>query len=333
MYVSFYNLSGRPFQLSPDPRFFFESRRHRNVMAYLTHGLGEGAGFIVLTGDVGTGKTTVVGHLLNQLDRDRFIFAKIVTTQVDADDALRMVASAFRLPFEGADKATLIRSIEAFLTECHRQDKQPLLIVDETQNMPVSALEELRMLTNFQLDHRPLLQCVLIGQPQFRTLLARDDMEQLRQRVVASCHLKPLDQDETRDYILHRLALVGWDGDPELDDGTFETIHRYSRGIPRRINALCGRLLLFGYLEELHQIDHQVVTRIVQELEDETGQFSAADTADAPEAPVGRPKRNAGPVPVDTARADAPPAPDQPQEVPDDTLDALAKRVASLKRS
>ena len=331
MYVSFYNLSGRPFQLSPDPRFFFESRRHRHVMAYLTHGLSEGAGFIVLTGDVGTGKTTVAGHFLNNLDRERFIFAKIVTAAVDADDALRMIASAFRLPFEGADKATLIRSIEAFLIECQKQGKQPLLIVDETQNMPVSGLEELRMLTNFQHDHRPLLQCILIGQPQFRTLLADDGMEQLRQRIVASCHLQPLDEEETRAYILHRLSMVGWDGDPELDDGTFETIHRYSRGIPRRINALCGRLLLFGYLEELHQIDHQVVTRIVQELEDETGQFSAADDLERGSPAAEAPPRATGPVPVDAAVPDD--APDIPAAVPEDALAALTKRVASLKRS
>ena len=335
MYVSFYNLTGRPFQLSPDPRFFFESRRHRKVMAYLNHGLSEGSGFIVLTGEVGTGKTTIVGHLLNQLDREKFIFARIVTSRVDADDALRMVASAFRLPFEGADKATLIRSIEAFLIECHRQGKRPLLVVDEAQNMPAAALEELRMLTNFQREHRPLLQCVFVGHPQFRALLAQDDMEQLQQRVVASCHLKPMEEDETRDYIVHRLSLVGWKGDPELAEGTVEAIHRYSGGIPRRINALCGRLLLFGYLEELHQIDEQVVTQIVQELEDETGQFGAADSFDGPVSQPAAPRRAAGPMPVESKPED-PPAPDDAADPApdsqDEALDALARRVASLKR-
>lgn len=327
MYVSFYNLSGRPFQLSPDPRFFFEGRAHKKVMAYLAHGLNEGDGFLVVTGEVGAGKTTVIGHLLNQLDKRKYITAKIVTTQVEADDALRLVASVFRLPFEGMDKATLLRSIEVFLAEVRRQKKHPILIVDEAQNMPISALEELRLLTNLERDHHPLLQCFLLGQPQFRSRIAQEDMEQLRQRIIAACHLSPLGPDETRAYIEHRLGMVGWQNDPDFTDQAFEAIHRHTQGVPRRINSLCGRLLLFGYLEELHHIDDEVVIRIVQELEDETGQYLApSEETSVARSASAAPPANPAPV-IEGPSKDSALTTDY-----EETLRELERRVASLKR-
>jgi len=362
MYAAYYKLSGRPFQLSPDHRFFFGSRSHQKAMAYLTYGLTERDGFIVITGDIGTGKTTLVRHLLNHIDRDNFVTATVVTTQLEADDALRMVASAFGLPFQGLDKATLLRAIESFLVECYQDDKHVLLIVDEVQNMPFSALEELRMLSNLQHNDRPLFQCFLLGQPQFRRMLADQDLEQLQQRVIASCHLEPLGEEESRVYIEHRLKMVDWAGDPAIDDGAFTVIYRYSNGVPRRINTLCARLMLHGFLEDLHHFDEEVVMDVVRELAVERGQLAPeerpppatmtiAEPGPAPTIDVAKvvaaepaaPARELEPAMEDgpgdgwTAAPAAPIAPAvvDPGANPShaDTLGALIRRVETLKGS
>jgi hypothetical protein len=214
---------------------------------------------------------------MSQIDRERFLSANVVTTQLEADDALRMVASAFRLPFEQRDKATLLRQIEDFLISRHELGKHALLVVDEAQNMTPSALEELRMLSNFEADGKPLLQCFLVGQPQFRAIMAHPAMEQLRQRVIASCHLEPMDVAETRAYIQHRLKMVGSNNDPAISDEAYYLIHLHTGGVPRRINTLCSRLLLFGYLENLHHFDDDVVLEVVTELAEEGTQHSATE--------------------------------------------------------
>tara|TARA_B100000886_G_scaffold174531_1_gene119473 strand:- start:6352 stop:7350 length:999 start_codon:yes stop_codon:yes gene_type:complete len=269
MYADFYNFSRRPFQLSPDPSFFFSSRGHQKALAYLTFGLNEREGFIVITGEVGAGKTTLVGHLMGQIDNDRFLTANIVTTQVEADDSLRLMTSAFGLPFEEKDKATLLRQIEGFLIDQHRFGKHVVLVVDEAQNLTPSALEELRMLSNYQSGGRSLFQCFLVGQPQFRAIMAHPAMEQLRQRVIASCHLEPMNPEELHAYIEHRLRTVGWKEDPSFTKEAYKLIHSYSGGVPRRVNTLCGRLLLFGYLEGLHSITAENVEEVVSELSNE----------------------------------------------------------------
>ncbi len=277
MYAEHYNLSGRPFQLSPDHRFFYGSRSHNKALAYLSFGLNEREGFIVITGEVGAGKTTLLSRLMSEIDRQQYVSANVVTTQLEGEDALRMVASAFGLQIEGCDKASLLRQIERFFVDQHELGKHVLLIVDEAQNMTPSALEELRMLSNFQSDGKPLLQCFLIGQPQFRAIMVHPAMEQLRQRVIASCHLEPMDVEETRAYILHRLERVGWQNDPSVTDEAFQQIHEHSGGVPRRINTLCGRLLLFGYLEDIHSFDGTTVLEVVNELAAEGTQHSAND--------------------------------------------------------
>jgi len=268
MYAAFYNLTGRPFQLTPDPRFYYSSRTHKKAMAYLTYGMNQGEGFIVITGDIGAGKTTLVGRLFDELDREKYIAANVVTTQLDADNVLRMVAKAFGISHENLDKATILERIEAFLIDSHNRGKRVLLIVDESQNLPTSALEELRMLSNFQFGDRPLLQSFLLGQPQFRDKLASDpDLEQLRQRVIASYHLEPMQEAETASYIEHRLQHVGWENDPSFTRDAFRRIHEYTSGVPRRVNTLASRLLLFGYLEELHEINLDVVNEVIDDLE------------------------------------------------------------------
>jgi putative secretion ATPase (PEP-CTERM system associated) len=235
----------------------------------VTYGLSKGEGFVVITGEVGAGKTTLVNYLLARLQDRRLITAKVVTTQLEADNLLRMVASAFGIPHEGIDKATLLNKIEAFLINNNRADRRPLLIVDEVQNLAHSSLEELRMLSNFQLGERPLLQFYLVGQPQFRQTLASQSLLQLRQRVIASHHLQPLDADETRGYIEHRLQRVGWQDDPSFADGSFAMIFEATGGVPREINLLCDRLLLFGFLEERHRIDTPEVDEVLSNMRDE----------------------------------------------------------------
>lgn len=280
MYETFYHLSGLPFQLSPDPRFYFASQSHRKAMAYLVYGLNQGEGFVVVTGDIGTGKTTLLGRLLAGLDTKKYLAGTVVTTQLDPMGMLRMVASAFGLggpPDE--DKASLLRRIEQFLVGAHKSGRQPLLIIDEVQNVPIRSLEELRMLSNFQLQHRSLLQTLLVGQPQFRATIAGPELEQLRQRVTASYHLGPLDEADTRGYIEHRLRLVQWKGDPEITDAAFSKIFKHSGGLPRRINTLCSRLLLYGSLEGLHRLDDDVVDKVVEELSLEVAEVEGKPAA------------------------------------------------------
>lgn len=268
MYSEFYNLSGRPFQLTPDPRFYFDTRSHKKAMAYLTYGLNQGEGFIIITGDIGTGKTTLVGHLFDQLDPTQFVFAKVVTTQLDADDLVRMVAGAFGIPIDNMGKALLLQRLERFLAAQHKSGKRVLLIVDEAQNLPVDALEELRMLSNFQEGERALLQSFLLGQPEFRDkLFFSPDLEQLRQRVIATHHLEPMGPEEVAGYVEHRLQLVGWQNDPVFTAEAYQKIHTFSGGVPRRLNTLCSRILLFGALEELHEITGPVVDDVIIDLE------------------------------------------------------------------
>lgn len=283
MYEAHYGLKDLPFQLSPDHRFFYPSRGHKQAMAYLTYGLKLRDGFIVITGDVGTGKTTIVGHLLSQIDADEFVSSNIVSSQLGADDTLRMVAGTFGLAFENRDKASVLKGIEAFLVAQREQGKHVFLVVDEVQNMPFEAIEELRMLSNFQRDNRPLMQCILLGQPEFRKRLARAEMDQIRQRIIATYHLGPLVETETREYIEHRLRTVGWNGDRIFTDATFPLIHKATGGIPRQINVLCGRLLIYAALEENHVIDESIIDAVLQEIEAESGpEEDAGSTAEGP---------------------------------------------------
>lgn len=287
MYEPYYKLSARPFQLSPDPRFFFGSRGHKRAKAYLQYGLHQGEGFIIITGDVGTGKTTLVRTLFAELTNQNIVAAQLVTTQLDAEDMLRMVAASFGLAHEAANKATLLKNLETFFTARAREGKRVLLIVDEAQNLPPRSLEELRMLSNFQIAGRPLLQCFLLGQEEFRRTLASDGLEQLRQRVIAAYHLTPLSQDETKAYIEHRLRLVGWNADPVFTEEAYAAIHKFTGGTPRRINTLCDRLLLFGSLEDLHEIAEDSVNTVTEELLEEKNHRAAAQAPDGTAAALG----------------------------------------------
>ncbi len=271
MYESYFHLSGKPFQLNPDPSFYFGSRGHKRAFAYLEYGLYQSEGFIIITGEVGAGKTTIVRSLLEQLDAAKVVAAQLVSTQLEADDLLRAVAMAFGLPALGLDKATILASLETFLGKVTSEGKRALLIVDEAQNLSPRAVEELRMLSNFQYGDQALLQSFLVGQPELRDLMQSPQMQQLRQRVIASYHLGPLDSSETQGYIEHRLRHVGWADDPKFDPACFPSIHGATGGIPRRINTLCNRLLLAAFLSERHELVADDVHAIVDELKEELG--------------------------------------------------------------
>ena len=275
MYESYFGLAGKPFQLNPDPSFFFGSKGHNRAFAYLQYGLYQGEGFIVITGEVGAGKTTIVRSVLQQLDSSKVVAAQIVSTQLDADDMLRAVGVAFGLPVRAVPKAMLLASIEAFLCQVASEQRRALLIVDEAQNLTQRAVEELRMLSNFQLGQQALLQSFLVGQPELRTIMQSPRMQQLRQRVIASYHLGPLDASETQAYIEHRLRHVGWNNDPAFAPDSFPLIHTLSGGVPRRINTLCNRLMLAAFLGEKHEIQAGDVQAISKEMRDELGGVDA----------------------------------------------------------
>jgi general secretion pathway protein A len=277
MYESFYKLKQTPFLLTPDPGFFFNSKTHRKALAYLLYGLEQQEGFIVITGDVGTGKTTLVSYLLNQIDIRNFVIAKIENTSLQALDLLRMICAEFGLPYTESGKAQLILTLEQFFREQVTAGKRVLLIVDEAQNLPEKSLEELRMLSNLQWQGRPLLQCYLLGQNQLREILRSGDLKQLRQRIIASHVLNPLDLDETRDYIKHRLNVAGWYNDPKIDGKVIRGIYDYSRGIPRIINLLCSRMMLYGQLEQLHHIDYPAFEQVLEDIKDEYWNEADAD--------------------------------------------------------
>ena len=268
MYDAHYGLTGRPFQLTPDPAFWFDTATHRKAMAYLGYGLSQGEGFIVITGEVGAGKTTLVGHLMATIDSERLNVIRLVTTQIEADDLLRLVADGLGVDHGGLTKAQLLNAIERGLHAVARSGRRTLLIVDEAQSLPVGAIEELRMLSNFQAGGYALLQIFLLGQPEFRQRLhGSDRLEQLRQRVIAMHHLEPMGAEEVEPYLAHRLGVVGWNGRPDFTSEAVLALHRWSGGVPRRLNQLMSRVLLHGAIEGIDRFDRSDIERVIADLD------------------------------------------------------------------
>jgi len=270
MYDEHYGLNGRPFQLTPDPAFWFDTATHRKAMAYLGYGLSQGEGFIVITGSPGAGKTTLVGHLMDTIDRERLNVIRIVTTQVQSEDLLHLVAHGLGADTTGLAKAQTLAAIEKGLHSVARSGKRTLLIVDEAQALPMESLEELRMLSNFQAGGYPLLQIFLLGQPEFRALFADPRLEQLRQRVIAMHQLDPMGVEELEPYLVHRLSKVGWNGRPRFEPDAVAAMHRWSDGIPRRVNQLAGRVMLFGAIEQLDSFGAEEVEAVIADLDNDT---------------------------------------------------------------
>jgi putative secretion ATPase (PEP-CTERM system associated) len=283
MYEEFYGFSERPFQLTPDPAFYFESLTHKKALSYLGYGLNQGEGFVVITGEVGSGKSTLVAHLKQKLDADRMTVGEVVTSALDDDEMIHVAARSFGLDISGGDKAAALAAIELFLHEEARNGRRVLLIVDEAQNLSIGALEELRMLSNFQLGSHPLLQTLLLGQPEFKQLLAQsDELEQLRQRVIAAHHLEPMQPGEIEPYVMHRLHHVGWNGTPEFDGSIWVKLHKATGGIPRKVNQVMTRLLLLGAVEEQSVLEADMLDGVVEEM---SGDAALVDDAAAKPRP------------------------------------------------
>jgi len=271
MFEAHFGFSAAPFQLSPDPSFYFESKGHGQALSYLKYGVYQREGFIVVTGEIGSGKTTLVRALLEGLDPRELAAAQVTNTQLDSSDLLHAICTGFGVPISGTSKAQMLATLEAFFVALAAGGRRALLIIDEAQNLGLKEIEELRMLSNFQLGSRALLQSFLVGQPELRLMLRSSAMEQLRQRVIASCHLGPLTVDETRAYIEHRLRHVGWNARPAIADDAFPPIHAHTGGIPRRINLLCTRMLLAAWLTARDDITADDVTNAAVELRGEMG--------------------------------------------------------------
>jgi len=317
MYTEHYGLTGQPFQLTPDARFWFDSRTHRKAMAYLGYGLAQGEGFITVTGEIGAGKSTLVAHVMANIDRARLNAISLVSTQVEGDDMLRLVAQGLGLNTGSVEKARLLDAVEQRLVEEMRAGKRTLLIVDEAQNLPVSALEELRMLSNFQDGGRALLQTVLLGQPEFRDKLAGPGLEQLRQRVIATHHLDAMGADEVEAYVRHRLTRVDWQGNPEFEAAAFEAVHRHSAGIPRRVNQLMQRVLLSAAIEGAGTIGADLIEAV------DMG-------ADAP-VPAAEPARQEKVLPLRSVRSVPAPADEPAPRIVHAPDPELERRLATLE--
>jgi len=331
MYRKFYGLSDKPFQLSPDSRFYYNSKPHNRAMAYLRYGLEKREGFIVITGGIGTGKTMLVRHLLSELESSDVIASQLVTTQVEPEDMLRIVCSSFGLGQESAPKSALLDKLEKFFRAREAEGKRVLLVVDEAQNLPARSIEELRMLSNFQIGGKSLLQSFLLGQIEFDQTIQSPGMEQFRQRIIAALHLKAMDSEESRSYIEYRLNLVDWKDDPQITAGAFEQIYDFTKGVPRRINNLCDRLFLFGCLEERHLLDEGAVRSVISEIEEEG--LGNASTSPEPSAPVKM--QSYAPPPAmsgfsaETAASTAAPAGDQLMQ----RLSILEGEIQQLKKT
>ena len=278
MYETYYNLTAKPFEPSPDPRLYFSSMGHELALEYLRYGISQGEGSVIITGDVGTGKSMLVSTLFQSLDNESVVAAKIVATQMESDDLLRTVAAAFfGLDLQHESKAALVQDLEAFFRSCTQEGKRVLIVVDEAQGLPHESIEELGMLSNLQANGRPLVQSFFLGQREFGTTMRLGGFEQLRQKVIGSYHLSPFGEHEAQAYIEHRLRLCGWHDDPHFPEEVFLDIHGFTQGVPRSINTLCDRLLLFGYRNELHEFNREAITCVAQEIIEEKGGMSMTD--------------------------------------------------------
>jgi general secretion pathway protein A len=270
MYMQFFGLKHEPFSIAPDPHYLFMSERHREALAHLLYGVRSGGGFVLLTGEIGAGKTTVCRCFLEQLPR-RCNLAYILNPKQTADELLESICDDFRIPRDAASgrSATAkdhVASLNAFLLRTHAVGQNSVLIIDEAQNLSAEVLEQLRLLTNLETNERKLLQIVLIGQPELRDMLARPELEQLAQRVIARYHLGALTEGETVQYIQHRMGVAGLTAALPFDAAAMRRIHALARGVPRRINLLCDRALLGAYASGRPHADVRIVDKAATEV-------------------------------------------------------------------
>lgn len=271
MYLDFYKLSQRPFKLTPDLHFFFKSRSQEKALAYLLYGIEQGEGFVAITGGVGYGKTTLIQRLIEEARKRSVEVNRIAAANIDAENILELVCASLNLPFENKGKVALFKSLEEYLLKRHKRNIRVLLVIDEAQTLQQEALEELRILSNIEVNGRAALQIFLVGQIELRDTLLLPKFEHLRQRIIASYHLEPLSRAEVEKYVINRLKAANWQKDPEIETVVYDFIHEWTDGIPRKINLLCDRFLLLGYIEELHVLGANEIDQAIKDMEKELG--------------------------------------------------------------
>ncbi len=269
VYKSVYNLEGQAFRLSPDHHFSFGHPTYDDAKSYLKYAINEGEGIVAITGAPGTGKTTLISSLIAELDATQVHVGVVTNVQLNSSGLLDMVVDAFSLQADHSNSANLMGEFMAFLKRQNKEGRRVILIVDEAQGLSVSSLEELRLLSNLQHDTRLLLQIFLVGQEPLMDIVRSPGMEQLHQRLIAAAQLKPLDFRQTVDYIEHRLHCVGWDNDPSFTDEALSLIHKFSAGVPRRINLITHRLFLHAGLEGKHKLVGGDALHVIVELHKE----------------------------------------------------------------
>ena len=300
MYEKFYGFKEKPFNLTPDPDYFFLSSVHKRALDYLVYGLESGMGFIQVTGEIGSGKTTLIKCLLRNLSRQIKV-AYVLHSKGTFLQILRMILEDLEIitTEQKVSKEGLLSRFRDYLVEQARHHNSVVVIIDEAQNLSMEVLEELRMLSNFETEKAKLLQIVLVGQPELRDLLRRPELEQLRQRITVRFHLYPLNEQETRSYVQHRLRVAGSNGRVRFTASACHLIHAYSRGLPRLINVACDATLLAGFVEERRVFSEGFVRDALRELADERPEVLAeagvdAEAAPAAQAPAARRPRRRG---------------------------------------
>lgn len=289
MYASYFGLKQAPFSIAPDPRYLFMSERHREALAHLLYGVGGGGGFVLLTGEIGAGKTTVCRCFLEQIPR-RCNVAYIFNPKLDTHELLQAICDEFRIPVprHGSETPSLKTHVDAlneYLLKTHAVGQNNVLIIDEAQNLSPEVLEQLRLLTNLETSERKLLQIILIGQPELRQMLARPELEQMAQRVIARFHLDALSETETAQYIQHRLMTAGLKRGTLFDPAAVKRIHLLSKGVPRRINLLCDRALLGAYAEGKSKVGRRIVDKAAAEVFEGQAEPAAAPAPDEARRP------------------------------------------------
>lgn len=271
MYDDYYKLTGRPFQLTPDPKYYFQSQSHDQIIDYLSGDVKAPEGFILVTGDIGTGKTTLARHLLQMLDGSDYACGMMSNTRVEGEDLIVTMLTAFDLDSRADNMDSLLSKLHEFGQKQQADGRQAVLIIDEAQNLSNSALEELHSAIVGEAGALPLMHCFLIGQPGLQERISTDkSLQSFANSVSDSCELKPLSFEESTEYLMHRLRMVGWDNNPSFTEDTLAALHSNSNGIPRQLNTMCGRLLLYGALEELQELDLDAVENVTEGLAEET---------------------------------------------------------------
>ncbi|MEJ2621253.1 MAG: AAA family ATPase [Candidatus Thiodiazotropha sp.] len=266
MFESYYELNENPFRLSADESFRFAHKNYLKAWSYLSYALEQGEGFVMITGQPGCGKTTLIRDIVSQLDAEKNLAINLVTNQLQAEELLRKVALEFGLPAERYNKATLLTHIQGFVEKEYQKGRRAIIVIDEAQNLTLNGLEELRLLSNLQSGSHPLFQVFLVGQDELRGVILSPEMEHVRQRLIATCQIEPMSVAQTEGYIEHRLGIVGWHGDPELESSIYPLIHYITKGIPRKVNHVASRLLLYGALEEKHSFNEEDIWIVAEEL-------------------------------------------------------------------